>query len=393
MLTSWRTAGSYPAIPFAVSMPRSFRLSLAVSALVPLVAACGGSPSGPDGGNNLPLTGSFSGTVSAGGSAQEGLVAGRSGATIVKVCGRAGTNLDISVGTASAATASNCERLEFDAVEGRAYTVRVTAPSGGGPYNGCWSTALAECTVVVPPSIAATCDQPTYYDPVAGKSGAELLQTLGDVIATNRNLGYLTTPNARDSLYAFVDDPDGDDLITDIYVGRTAAVNSRATAFTAGFNTEHSWPESRGADIDFASGTDLNILFTSDSMANRIRSNHPYGEVATVQWTSGSGADVSRFGLDAQNRQVFEPRPSKRGDVARAVFYFYARYRNDPQAPAFSLTNFNVEEATLLQWSAQDPPDQFERARNDMVCRAQGNRNPFIDHPEFLTAIGDFPNS
>jgi endonuclease I len=370
----------------------AFRSSLLALSLLALAAACSDSPSGPGGGPNLPLTGTFSGTTVAGNTVSAGFVAGRSGATIVKVCGRAGTNFDIAVGASSAATASNCERLEFTAAEGQSYTVDITAVTGGGPYNGCWSTALAECTVSAPPSVAATCDVPAYFDPATGKTGLELLHALRDIVSTNRDLGYLTTPNARDSLYAFVDDPDGDDLITDIYTGRTATVNSRSTAFTAGFNTEHAWPESRGADIDLAAGTDLNILFTSDTMANRIRSNHPYGVVTTVQWTAGSGAEVSRAGLDAQNRQVFEPRPSKRGDVARAVFYFYARYHDDPAVIGFSLANFNVEEATLLQWAADDPPDQFERARNDMVCRAQGNRNPFIDHPEYLNAIGDFPN-
>lgn len=362
--------------------------SVIAAALLP---AC--SDSGPTGTSGLPLTGTFSGDVAAGTESQFGFVAGRTGSTLVRVCGRSGTNFDVSVGSTNAISASNCERLVFDASAGTSYTVVVQAVMGGGPVNGCWSTSLAECTVAEPPALAITCSDAGYYAAATGKSGLPLLHTLGTIIATNRNLGYLTTPNARDSLFAFVDDPDGDDLIVDLYTGRTATVTSRSTAAAAGFNTEHVWPRSLGADIDFVAGSDLNILLSADTMANRVRSNLPFGVVTqNVQWTGGRGADVSRSGQDAQGRIVFEPRPSKRGDVARAVLYFYTRYHDAPP-PSFSLANFNVEEATLLQWAAADPPDQFERDRNAMVCRAQGNRNPYVDHPEYLAAIGDFPNS
>jgi len=371
-------------------MPRSFLAYLAVSSMVLGVAACGDGPAAPI---SLPLTGTFSGTVTPQGFDDVGFVAGRTGATIVKVCGVIGSEINVAVGAALATSASNCERLVFAATAGTSYTVRVTAVSGGGAYNGCWSTALAECTVIAPTSGAAACDAAGYYGPAAGKTGIDLLHSLRDIVTTNYNLGYLTTPNARDSLYTFVDDPDGDDQITDVYTGRTAFVNSRSTAAAANFNTEHAWPQSRGADIDFAAGADLNILFTADATSNEKRSNIPYGIVTqNVQWTGGMGAEVSRLGADAQGRTVFEPRPSKRGDVARAIFYFYTRYHDAP-TPTFSLANFNVEEATLMQWSAADPPDDFERARNAMICRAQGNRNPYVDHPEYLSATGDFPNN
>lgn len=355
------------------------------------VAACGGgdSPSGP----NLPLTGSFTGSVTAGSSTTSGFVAGRTGNTIVKVCGQAGTNFDIAVGSASATSASNCERLEFQATAGQSYSVTITAVAGGGPFNGCWGTALAECTVTTPPGNGASCMDAGYYNAATGLTGTALRQALAGIIATNRNLGYLTTPNARDSLYAFVDDPDGDDLITEVYTGRTATVNSRASAFAADFETEHSWPQSRGANTDLHSGTDLNILFTSDATANEMRSNHPFGVViGTPTWTGGTGGEMSRLGTGTGGKTVFEPRPSRRGDIARAIFYFHVRYYGSG-TPGFSLLNFNDEEATLFQWAAADPPDAFEIARNTMVCRAQGNRNPFIDHPEWLAAIADFPNT
>ena len=89
---------------------------------------------------------------------------------------------------------------------------------------------------------------------------------------------------------------------------------------------------------------------------------------------------------------MFEPRNAKKGDIARAILYFHVRY-NSRRTPNYTLENFNLEEATLIQWSAADPPDAFERQRNSLAFRAQGNRNPFIDHPEYVAAVGDFPNN
>jgi endonuclease I len=54
------------------------------------------------------------------------------------------------------------------------------------------------------------------------------------------------------------------------------------------------------------------------------------------------------------------------------------------------LDNFWLEEETLIQWAAADPPDAFERQRNSLAFRAQGNRNPFVDRPEFVAAVGVF---
>jgi endonuclease I len=101
---------------------------------------------------------------------------------------------------------------------------------------------------------------------------------------------------------------------------------------------------------------------------------------------------VSKQGFNAQNVEVFEPRNAKKGDIARAIFYFYTRY-NLRRPATFSLQNFVIEEATLIQWHNADPPDAFERQRNALAFRAQGNRNPFIDRPELVAAVGDWPNN
>lgn len=244
-----------------------------------------------------------------------------------------------------------------------------------------------------PPSLACQGAPPdtldglpaAFYGGTQGRCGASLQAALHALVRTQRVLGYTF---ARDSLYAFVDRGNRA-VIVDVYAGRTATgVTTRATAAAAGFNTEHTWPRSRGAEQDPAL-SDLHHLFTSDSLSNSTRSNFPYGLVSgAVLWTSGpaSGGEQSRMGYDAVGRLVFEPRPSRRGDLARALYYFYVRY-DDQRTSSYSLTNFNQERELLALWSAEDPVDEYERARNRAVQRAQGNRNPFVDYPAFVTRL------
>ncbi len=245
------------------------------------------------------------------------------------------------------------------------------------------------CGTTPPSAVAA------YYATTVNKCGSALLAALHDIIDNQRLLDYT---QARDSLYAFVDRGDAAGIV-DIYTGRSVpGVTSRATAVTNGINTEHIWPQSLGADL-VPGESDLHHLAASDTAANSKRSNNPFGIVGgTVLWTSpnasGVTGEVSRLGYlsGSSGLIVFEPRPSKRGDVARAILYFYVRY-NAERPTGFSLANFAVERTRLLQWHAADPPDAYERARNEAVFRAQGNRNPFIDWPELVTLIGNFPTS
>lgn len=343
----------------------------------------------------IPRAGEFRGSVVADSFATTDFVAGRSGETTVAVCGPAGSNFDIEivgVAGAASATTSNCEEVTFDADLGARYTVRVTATSGGGPYLGCYSNAIARCAARVPvagdPRIPAD-----YYLSAEGRTGAALIAALHEIVKQgHRVLGY---NDARDSMYANIEDPDNDNVVIDVYVGRAAAnVFNRATALAADINTEHSWPQSRGAETDPAN-SDVHHLFPSDETANGQRSNYPLGVVTgAVSWESppqAGSSERSRLGFSASGQLVFEPRASKKGDLARALLYFYVRYKLAPTSN-FSLPNFNIEEATLIMWAKADPPSPYEIERHQLAYRAQGNRNPFVDRPDFLDAIGDFPN-
>ncbi len=230
-----------------------------------------------------------------------------------------------------------------------------------------------------------------YYDPAKDKTGRELLTTLSQIISRNRDLGY---DAARDLMFGWIDDPQGIDTIECVYTGRRlTGVTDRTTAFRngTGLNTEHTWPQSMGAKGG-KPRSDLHHLFPTDTKANSSRGNAPFGEVMSpliMLPDLPMMQDRTRSGLDEHGLAVFEPRDVHKGNAARAILYFYTRYALKGGG-GISLANFQKEKAVLLRWHAEDPVDDAERLRNDSIYKAQGNRNPFVDHPEFVSQIGAF---
>jgi hypothetical protein len=227
----------------------------------------------------------------------------------------------------------------------------------------------------------------TYYAATQGKKGAELLRALHLIVRTGHiDRGYA---QARDEMFGIVSDTDGDNMIEDIFTGRPRGpITDRKDAFGHGFNTEHTWPQSKGATG--IAQSDLHHLQAADISTNEKRGSKPYGEVVTPEWTTGEGANQAKLGVDSLGTTVFEPWDATKGDIARGLLYFYTRY-NDSRPNDFTTINLRHELPTLLKWHQQDPVDDKERARNDAVQSAQGNRNPFIDHPEFVEMV-NFPS-
>lgn len=239
------------------------------------------------------------------------------------------------------------------------------------------------------PMLRALAEQPSisledYYRGAEGQSGEALLGALNQIVARHADLGY---DQGRDIMFGIVDDLDNDDVVTGVYTQRSlSGVNNRGTAYQdgKGLNAEHSWPKSKGAGGGPAKA-DLHHLFPTDINTNSKRSSYPFGEVVQAEYSNGG----SQLGRDARGRTVFEPRDDHKGNLARALFYFYTVYG---RSRGVSLSNFSIEEPVLMQWHLQDPVDTAERARNEMVFRYQKNRNPYIDHPEFVGLVGHFQN-
>lgn len=135
------------------------------------------------------------------------------------------------------------------------------------------------------------------------------------------------------------------------------------------------WPNAPGTNMELPEFNDLHNLFPAHQLnANGRRSNNPFHEVVTPTYTSPTGVGV--LGLDSFNVTSYEPRPEHKGDVARALYYMAVCYNgisgNSWAIPSQQKLNI------LKQWHEQDPPDNFEIARNEYVAVTQGNRNPLL---------------
>lgn len=215
------------------------------------------------------------------------------------------------------------------------------------------------------------------YDGLEDLEDAALKTALFELVKNHSPLGY---NRARKAI--FVTGLTPSPKIECVYTGRQ--IDPDGTTSPDTFNTEHSWPQSLGANSEPAK-SDLHHLFPSEGSMNSARGNHPFREVtclepdATVTCSQSRGG--SALGRADDGSVAFEVRPQKRGDIARAQFYFAVRYKKAITAKV---------EATLKNWHVEDPVDDEERFRNDKIEEAQNNRNPFVDKPEFVARIADF---
>jgi endonuclease I len=160
-----------------------------------------------------------------------------------------------------------------------------------------------------------------------------------------------------------------------------------------GYNREHSCPQSWFGEAS-PMVSDLWNLYPTDAYVNNRRGNYPYGEVGSASWTSLNGSKLGSSVSVGYSGTVFEPIDAFKGDLARSHFYFSTRYFNQdagwPGSPSFDGADLVPwAAAQYLAWSANDPVSWKERMRNGAIYVIQNNRNPFVDHPEFVAMIYD----
>jgi len=235
------------------------------------------------------------------------------------------------------------------------------------------------------PTPTPTASTGSYYAAAAGKSGESLKNALHTIISSGvTTLSYDAVWNA---LKATDQDPANSANVILLYSG-----TSRSKSLNGGdagdWNREHVWAKSHG-DFGTAAGpgTDLHHLRPEDVRVNSERDNKDFDNGGTAV----SDAPGNRTDADS-----WEPRAAVKGDVARMIFYMAVRYEGGDSWP-----DLEVDDATgsgtaprlgrlsaLRQWNQQDPPDAFEKRRNELIYSSyQRNRNPFIDHPEWVTSI------
>ena len=152
-----------------------------------------------------------------------------------------------------------------------------------------------------------------------------------------------------------------------------------------GWNREHVWPQSLGGNNTSGGGADLHHIRPSDAGVNSSRGNKKYGNAGTgASEKHGSNPAVGVLG-GTYNSTYFEPLDNVKGDVARICLYVYVRWGSNWGATDITKVFQSVD--VLLAWCELDPVDTWEMGRNEVVQNIQGNRNVFIDYPEYAWMI------
>ncbi|EGX59963.1 secreted ribonuclease [Streptomyces zinciresistens K42] len=223
----------------------------------------------------------------------------------------------------------------------------------------------------------------TYYADAMGKTGATLKSSLHEIISAQRTISYSAVWNA---LKVTDQDPNNSGNVILLYSGisRSKSLNGGSTG---NWNREHVWAQSHGNfGTATGPGTDLHHLRAEDVQVNGARGNKDF---------DNGGSAFTNSGGSLTDSDSFEPRDAVKGDVARMILYMAVRYEGDDSWPDLEANDaingsvpFHGRLSVLKQWNDEDPPDAFEKRRNQVIYDSyQGNRNPFIDHPEWVESI------
>ncbi|MCC3215431.1 endonuclease [Chryseobacterium sp. X308] len=250
-----------------------------------------------------------------------------------------------------------------------------------------------------------------YYNQSPTLTGAALKTALKTIISNGHIdngygglwTGYATTD--RDYFY------ENDGTILDIYSENPNGADQYN--FTLGtsqcgsagysnegdcYNREHVVPQSLFNNAS-PMVADIHFIRATDGKVNGMRSNYPFGIVGTPSFTSKNGSKLGTSVSAGYAGTVFEPIDAFKGDIARMILYFVTRYED--KLPNFTSGDMLGNTAfpglqpwalnQYLAWNAMDPVSPEEIARNNASYTYQGNRNPFIDHPEYVTQIWGAP--
>ena len=272
--------------------------------------------------------------------------------------------------------------------------------------------------------VAGTGGGTGYYARVNTGSPGQLRCSLHETIRGHTSYPYSGgTTNTWTILEIADEDPGDSGRILDAYRNRSyAKVSGRAgTGSGATYNREHTWPKSLGfpstsgdKGLPNAPHTDAHMLYLTDADHNSARGNKPLADCNAAAKCSerateanhgvGGGTGLFPGNSNWTNASGFQVWGHRKGDIARAVLYMAIRYEGGAHPatgqsePDLELTDDRSRIvstssspaymgllSTLLAWHQTDPPDARERERNEVVYSFQGNRNPFIDHPQWAS--------
>lgn len=235
-----------------------------------------------------------------------------------------------------------------------------------------------------------------YYDSLDGLSGAALEQALQDIIADPTIVRAQTYTDVIDILKEADQNPENSNQVWMVYTeqGR-AKLDFQTNASNVGkWNREHTFPRSLAgynsieAD-DTGDGIDVFWTTEADSLRHGNSDAHALRAVDGQENSSRGNQHYGQYTGPSGNLGSFK------GDVARSVLYMQIRYNGLSIVNGYPSTTGQMGDlATILDWHRNDPPDDFEMNRNNIVYNWQFNRNPFIDQPDLVeyiwgTNVGD----
>ncbi|MBX3464785.1 MAG: endonuclease [Planctomycetes bacterium] len=276
---------------------------------------------------------------------------------------------------------------------------------------------LAFLVVAATAATAAAQPPPGYYASVDASTPTTLRSTLHAVIDDHAKVPYTASGTDTWTVLELADQhPTVPSQILDLYKNAAHPKQGGGNSF---YNREHVWPNSFGFPTDGPGNypySDCHHLFLCDIAYNNDRGNLRFAN-GTAAWTErttlanagqGGGSGVFPGNSNWFAASGWQTWNGRKGDVARAMFYLDVRYEGGVHGvtgaaePDLRLTDTvsliqttggNASVAymgllsTLLQWHQDDPVDAREIARNDVVYSFQGNRNPFIDHPQWVECL------
>lgn len=245
--------------------------------------------------------------------------------------------------------------------------------------------------------ICAQAQIPNGYYSTATGSGYTLKSQLHDIIDGHTDRGY-------GALWDFYEIADvrSDGFVWDTYSDCDLEFDVDQDRGSGGsvecdkFNREHTFPQSwfNGSD---PMRNDAVMVLPTDKKVNSERGSFPYSEVGSASYTSTNGSKKGSSTSTGYNGTGFEPSDEFKGDIARIYFYMATRYEDlidDWESNVPEVLNGTSDQVyddwvidLMIDWHNGDPVSQKEIDRNDDLYDFQGNRNPFVDHPEWVECI------
>ncbi|MBT0608886.1 endonuclease [Aequorivita echinoideorum] len=231
-----------------------------------------------------------------------------------------------------------------------------------------------------------------YYSSLTGLGGEDLRLAMQDIISDPAVVRAQTYADVVDILKEADQNPENSNEVWLFYTEQARAkylYQNTGGSNVGLWNREHTYPQSRGGfyTIEYdevADGRDLFLVSSADSLRHGISEVHGLRAADGPENSSRNNSDYGEYDGPAGNLG------SWKGDAARAVMYMAVRFNNLELVngdPANTTVGQLGDLETLLDWHRNDPPDDFEMHRNNVIYTWQFNRNPFIDRPDLVEYI------